>query len=184
MNLEMDISCSNDKSTKVDNNLTRQKKRIEVSFHRLMNEIDSLNNRINLENNEETIKELIYLKNLYEIDLQNFQIEFNDFFQQNLISKVEPVIEIKKPRKPSKVKSLGKGRKKLSVYKIDPRSGNIVGKYDSITEGGKTVNLKSFSHISGSCKGKEGICKGYIWRYANHSNQLSLHEPDICEKKL
>lgn len=55
-------------------------------------------------------------------------------------------------------------KERKAIYKCD-RNGNILDKYESITEASKSVNTDS-SNIHQVLSGKRKTARGYVWKYA------------------
>ena len=59
---------------------------------------------------------------------------------------------------------------KKQVYKID-LNGNIIEKYDSISEAAKINGIKA-TCICNCCKHKQKTAGGYIWKYADEVDNI------------
>jgi hypothetical protein len=60
--------------------------------------------------------------------------------------------------------SLESGRKKRMVAKLDLATGEVLEKFNSISEARKSINVKR-DNISSVCKGFRKSCGGYGWKY-------------------
>lgn len=61
-------------------------------------------------------------------------------------------------------KRAGKSRNR-KVIQYD-KEMNEIARYDSIGDAAKAVGAHQ-QNISQSCNGKQGPCRGFIWKYAN-----------------
>lgn len=61
-------------------------------------------------------------------------------------------------------KRAGKSRSK-KVIQYD-KEMNEIARYDSVGDAAKAVGAHQ-QNISQSCSGKQGLCRGFIWKYAN-----------------
>ena len=74
---------------------------------------------------------------------------------------------------------------KKTVYQFD-LYGNLVKKFDSLTEAAKSVNAKSPSNIKYVCDGKFKNAHGYVWSYEETIDTSILKRPEDtnCKKKV
>lgn len=53
-----------------------------------------------------------------------------------------------------------------AVYQCDV-NGNVINKFNTITEATKALNIPNKGCISECCKGRKNMYKGFKWKYAN-----------------
>jgi len=52
------------------------------------------------------------------------------------------------------------------------RAGDVINKFYSINEAGRSIGAKSFSKITEVCKGKRKTAYNFKWRYADESQEV------------
>lgn len=62
------------------------------------------------------------------------------------------------------------------------KKGNLIASYDSLSIAAKTIGSTP-TEISFSCQGKNGTCKGYVWRYADINNEAQIKENEAKRAK-
>lgn len=74
---------------------------------------------------------------------------------------------------------------KKSVYQFD-LLGNLIQKFNSLTDAANAVGTKNPSNIKYTCEGKFNNAHGYIWSYHNEITKDTLQKPENtkCKKKV
>lgn len=109
-----------------------------------------------------TVKEAVEARNSYIIK-NKLPHKVQDYIEdKELYSKIAETVKAEKYKNTYKRVKEDKRLKKIIAYTKD---GEFVGKYNSVTEAGKALGIKSKSHISAVCTGGRKSTHGYIFRY-------------------